>query len=69
MNCRSEELVARYIAAGCTRYEAAVLEIMVRTLCNVQKRGDYAEQVSVMLESGKSYIECANWIKAQQEVR
>lgn len=65
-NFRSEELIARYIAAGCTRYEASVLEIMSRTLCNEHNRDDYAEQVAQMLESGKSYIECANWIKAQQ---
>ena len=66
MNCRSDEMIARYVAAGCTPYEAKVLEIMVRTLCYVHKREDCAEQVANMLESGKSHIECANWIKAQQ---
>lgn len=66
MNSRSDEMIARYVAAGCTPYEAKVLEIMVRTLCYVHKREDCAKQVANMLESGKSYIECANWIKAQQ---
>ena len=66
MNCRSDAMIARYVAAGCTPFEAKVLKIMVRTLRDAHKRGDYAEQVATMLESGKSYIECANWIKAQQ---
>lgn len=68
MNSPSNEMITRYIAAGCTPYEAKVLEIMVRTFCYVHKREDCAEQVANMLESGKSYIECANWIKAQQGV-
>ncbi len=66
MISRSDEMIARYIAAGCTPFEAKVLEIMARTLCNVHKIEDCAEQVAAMLESGKSYIECAEWIKAQQ---
>lgn len=66
MSCPSEDMIVRYIAAGCTRFEASVLEIMSRTLFDVHNRDDCAEQVAQMLESGKTYIECANWIKAQQ---
>ena len=66
MNSRSEEMIARYINAGCTRFEASVLELMTRVLVARCKCDDFAEQVAQMLESGKSYIECANWLKAQQ---
>lgn len=66
MNSRSEDMIARYIAAGCTRFEASVLETMSRALAAAHIRDDCAERVAQMLESGKTYIECANWIKAQQ---
>lgn len=68
VNCPSEEMVSRFMAAGCSRYEASVLEFMARIRSNINDMPEqhYGQQVEKMLKEGKTYIECANWIKAQQ---
>lgn len=67
MNCPSNETILAFMAKGCSKHEASVLELMIRVVADFKNVDEqfYANKVSEMLSAGHGYDECASWIKDQ----